>query len=310
MTIDEQITDLYVNKGWGSGRIAKVVNRHKTTVEQRIDKLKIKRDTSGRGVQTWFPTEEEIQMIRKYFCFDGLEVSQIAELLSKEEHLIRKYIKKYKLVKAIFSKIANVNFKPRHFQNNILSTAESYFLGYFTGDGHIHKTGNWIAIYSTDTEIVNKLYKWYGDGKVSIKETGYKPLSTLYIGDRRIHRTFKDYGFTNRKSYDFEYPFHLQLDFSSYLRGLWDSDGTINKNRCQIALTGGNLNFFFQLQSLIYELVPNVSLISIYTTPAGVHKLTCCGNSAKALLKFMYNTGHYLYLERKQKRAKEILQLG
>lgn len=184
MTIDEKITDLYVNHGFGTGRISKIVGLHKTSIEQRIRRLKIKRDTSTLGKQTWFPTQNEINLIKKFYCFDGLEVSEIGKILSQSEHLIRKYIKKYKLIKAVFRNIKKVEFQPRHFQSDVLSTAESY------------------------------------------------------------------------------------------------------KDRIQIALTGGNLNFFFQLQSLIYELVPEVTLISIYTQTSGVYKLSCTGNSAKNFIKF------------------------
>lgn len=119
---------------------------------------------------------------------------------------------------------------------NIDSDEKAYWLGYITADGTISKNNYKISLTSKDLEIIEKF-------KNSIKTT--HPISTVITNDKRTNKIYKRYiiqinsmefvshliniGITNKKSYICNFPNIKKKYIASYLRGLFDGDGSVTK---------------------------------------------------------------------------------
>ena len=123
------------------------------------------------------------------------------------------------------------------------------------------------------------------------------------------------FGLDNRKSYSIRFPKHIQMNFSSYLRGLFDADGHIsvfgdNKNKVQIGFTSGSKEF---LEDLVEQMKNHLQEITRHTISlckcrnSNTYQLKYSSKNALAVLKFMYSTKNNLYMQRKFDKYKLLI---
>ena len=122
--------------------------------------------------------------------------------------------------------------------NNIDSDEKAYWLGYITSDGTISKDNYRVSLTSKDLEIIEKF-------KRCINAT--QPISTVISYDEERKKTYTRYliqinskefvsyllkhGVTNEKSCECNFPTEIinKKLIPSYLRGLFDGDGSVSK---------------------------------------------------------------------------------
>jgi len=117
---------------------------------------------------------------------------------------------------------------------NIDSKEKAYWLGVIVSDGTIQKDGYKTSLASKDKDLIEKF-------KIAIKSE--HTISKIEQFDKRTKKTYKRYmiqisskefttniinlGVTNRKSYVCEFPNIEEKYYLSFLRGLFDGDGSL-----------------------------------------------------------------------------------
>lgn len=105
------------------------------------------------------------------------------------------------------------------------------------------------------------------------------------------------------------------MNFSSYLRGLFDADGHIsvfgdNQNKVQIGFTSGSKEF---LEDLIEEIKKHLPEITRHTISlckcrnSNTYQLKYSSKNALSVLQFIYSTRNNLYMKRKFDKYKLLV---
>lgn len=306
--ITKELASLYEG-GMSIKGIARNFNKDKCTISVRLKPYITKRVLKSDKRLSKIDKQE---IIKKYVV-EGKLILTISEELGFTVGTISNFIKRQNLKQPAYIKSEKISSNIRLFNTQSLSSAESYILGFFTGDGHLSKQ-NSIQFHNTDEDIILKLHKYLPDFNFSIKQTGFKPLFSLVKTDFFYVKKFKSFGIDNQKSYTVRFPKELQMEFSSYLRGLFDSDGHISKqstsNGIQIGFTSGSKEF---LEDIIYQISKHLPSISKHTVSKGVNKtatwyqLKYSGKNAKIILEFIYQYKSNLFMNRKYEKYKLLV---
>ena len=306
--ITKELADLY-ESGVGIKEIARRFNKNKCTISDRLKKHITKRILKSDKRLS----QDDKAAIRKKYVVEGKSIPSIAKDIGFASSTVLNFVKRNKLKAPSNICSDKISNNIRLFTTSSLSSAESYILGFFTGDGHLSKQ-NSIKFFSTDEDIIKKLYNYLPTFHLSTKSTGYKPLFCLVKTDFFYAKKFKSFGIDNRKSYTVRFPKELQMEFSSYLRGLFDSDGHISKqsasNGIQIGFTSGSKEF---LEDIIYQISKHLPSISKHTISKGVNKtatwyqLKYSGKNAKIILEFIYQYKSNLFMNRKYEKYKLLV---
>lgn len=189
-----------------------------------------------------------------------------------------------------FSKEAGVNHPLKYelnhsFFEKIDKPEKAYFLGLIATDGYISRTGyvsrltskkdkriNLVGINLSETDK-HILYSFQNYLKTRIKITinknskyidkknqkiyFSKPIYRFLIRSEKLANDLLSKGIILKKSLKLKFPSHGIIPenlFHHYIRGLFDGDGSLSKNkdnRYQISITGGSKTF---LNSLLFYL--------------------------------------------------------
>jgi len=197
----------------------------------------------------------------------------------------------------------------------------SYILGFWFADGSITRTHNGTLSEFRISQHISRLY---------LLEKINECLSSEYpIGDHTLtQKMLKAYSKTicedivklggkENKSLDVQFP-QIPIEFSgSFIRGLWDGDGTIsfnsNKrvNAWKATYTCGSEPFIYGLQDLIREINSRING-PIRFDPnrrSGVFRMHMSKYDTVRLACIMYATPSELFLEHKWENFMEACQL-
>lgn len=176
---------------------------------------------------------DELKIIEEYQ--NGLSQKDVRKKFGVCQPKLYKLLKKYnitprgkgKLKRA--KKLLNVDLD---YFDSIDSHEKAYWLGYLMGDGHITKYK--ICLTSKDKEsIVNFKKVLKSEHKISkVKSYDHRTdltytRSMIQINSKHLVEKVSKYGVTQLKSYEAEYPNIDKIYNSSFIRGLFDSDGSI-----------------------------------------------------------------------------------
>lgn len=138
------------------------------------------------------------------------------------------------------------SFENPDYFSKIDTPEKAYILGFFYGDGCMGKVGkNWrfsLGIQKRDTYILEQMCKLMGyDRPILYKDNKgvCQDTATLYIYDQYICKKLIRCGIFSRKSFTLKYPEFLSENLQSdFIRGLFDSDGHIQKNGYEWCIIG------------------------------------------------------------------------
>lgn len=304
--IDDHLVEQYTN-GTSIKQLSKLTKKSKNTISNKLKKYIITRQSKG---SKRLSDSDKIN-IRKLATVNGLSISEISKMINSSWITVSNYIKKNNIVAAQPKKVKQIPNRHKYFTSNILSHSESYILGYISGDGHVSNE-NGIQIFSTDEEIINKLKLFLYNFSLYSQATTHK---RLYILNSRLNRQlidkFHEYGLYNDKSYSIRYPKHIELEFDAYLRGLFDADGHISKqkyngsNGILVGITAGSKEFLQDIIEQIKFYLPNITRHTISVGKAKNstwYQLRYYSKNAKMFLEFMYKNKNGLFMKRKYDR--------
>jgi len=173
------------------------------------------------------------EIARSHFC----SYTKIRNVLISNNIKIRpKYI--FTRIQGNCKKIDEDYFK------SINSYDKAYWLGIILSDGTIDKKGYKISLTSKDLELIEKFRNAIGsEHKISKidridNRNGKNYISyIIQIGSKKFVRNIINIGITTKKSYDCEFPMIDIKYYNSFIRGLFDGDGTISiiRNKLRIA---------------------------------------------------------------------------
>ena len=145
------------------------------------------------------------------------------------------------------------------FFNKIDNEAKAYFLGFHVTDGNIHSKRNifTILIAQEDTHILEELcIRMKTKIQLLYTKNKYKNRQDIVRferGDKQICYDLKKMGYGPKKSFYTRYPDKkfLKSKFERhFLRGIFDGDGSINKNQGRIDIYSGSKIFLKDLYNV------------------------------------------------------------
>ena len=135
------------------------------------------------------------------------------------------------------------------------SPDKAYFLGFLAADGTIREDGVWtvrLKIHEKDKDILGKFKKCieannpikYDEGKnAKVKRS---PQYSLTLGDKSFVKSINKFSITSKKSFTILFPGPKLLPIehqSSFIRGVYDGDGTLGKRSGQASIVSASLRF-------------------------------------------------------------------
>ncbi|RNA70605.1 hypothetical protein EBO34_05460 [Alteribacter keqinensis] len=177
------------------------------------------------------------------------------------------------------------------------SPTMAYVLGFFAADGCISGQTQTVSFAQNEIEILEVILDELGSNHRIVKndETGVNILN--------IHsKIMKDdlmntHGMFPAKSNSIAFPFVPDEYLSHYMRGYFDGDGSINKQKCYVTFVGGSNKYMKTLEKLLIK--RNLKVL-IKIEGDGKHFRVIIGNkvSVSAFLKWIYKDKN-IYLEKK-----------
>lgn len=204
-------------------------------------------------MKSWnsFLTEsQDKEVIRLYQ--EGFNSRQLAQQFGfKTKKSILDILNKHHINKREPKKSVNYNVD---FFKQINTKEKAYTLGLMITDGYLYRINCGIAIQlcERDKEILYTIKSFLGESttiikinsspklkKINYKHKAQDQYRLVAYSPQIAESLIKGFGFSKNKTYNIEYP---QIDNSlkyHFLRGLWDGDGTICKDkrgylRCRI----------------------------------------------------------------------------
>lgn len=137
------------------------------------------------------------------------------------------------------------------------SHEKAYWLGIITSDGHVTKDGLKVSLISKDYVMIFNFKKAIGSEHKIMKENKFDKRTnktytsyTIQIGCKNFVENIVKLGVDYYKSYMCEFPNISEEYYSSYIRGLFDGDGSVcyfeNKTKISLIATENILNFIQQ----------------------------------------------------------------
>lgn len=190
---------------------------------------------------------------------------------------------------------------------NINSEHKAYFLGFLLSDGNISKTTNRICftINSQDSYILEEFKKSVGSSnqvrhyKVFDNRTNKYYNSTIFqISSAKIKKDLESLGINYNKTQGFNVDLNIPENlFNHFLRGVFDGDGHVSKNRARISLISTK-EFLNKIVSKFFN--SSYNLINVCKNKNVFKLLIQEGQTCLDFLKYLYSDAT-IYLHRKYK---------
>ena len=194
------------------------------------------------------------------------------------------------------------------FFKNIDNEEKAYFLGMLTADGHIGKDGVYLGLVDLDViEQFNKSLK----SNYPIKEyKGPKSKQILYqvrIYNMSMKKSLEKYGIIPNKTFNIFVPDLPKYLYEHYIRGVFDGDGYVTKNKAghfYFGISSSNKKFLEQLRNII----PIPGLVIYDCTGTSTYELrTTSKINAINIHNYMYKEAT-IYMKRKFNKWQEYLE--
>lgn len=230
---------------------------------------------------------------------EGKSFTEIKKLIGVGQTLARKILVlngiKIRSKSASRQKRKSHNLNIDYFKN-IDSKEKAYWLGVIVSDGTIQKDGYKTSITSKDKDLIEKFKK-------AIKSE--HAISKVEQFDKRTKKKYKRYmiqvsskeftsyiiswGITNKKSYNCNFPDIEEKYYFSFLRGLFDGDGSLTTcsiNSLRMSFTATKEMLIF-IQKFLEKF--NISAHPIYITSENMNvNRTHYFSDTKKILDLLY----------------------
>ena len=256
--------------------------------------------------------DHDLEFIKNnYMEMSNKELSQILNRTENAIHLqaSRMGLKKYPY------------FCDYHYFDNIDTEEKAYWLGFLSADGWINRnedTGSCavgIELQYADLNHLKKFNKSIAGNyqitdrwrvcSLSKDQTKKHHTCTIRIFSKNMYNSLINLGFSNNKSYDFQFPTIDKKLLRHYIRGYFDGDGclTVTNKFFAVQFITASESFINSLIALLEELDLHVShhnYINDFGTLMFNPRLTRNADKLK-FLDYIYKDSS-IYLDRKYKK--------
>ena len=292
------------NNGKNVSLISKEINFPLNTLIRWLEKDGLYKSKTIKQISN--NDKEQIIKLRN----QGLSIKNISNQLNLTEYIINKVVKEFcpnakaiKQVNRSNSDAVKYELNTNYF--NELNPESAYWLGFIFADGSLQKHRLTIRLASKDIEHLNKFKKclnFNGNIVEKTNNTNYKNNSSmayLEINSVELIRSLKKYLPIGKKSDSISIPNIDNELIPHFIRGYFDDDGFVVKNRRQIGFCG-NMEFINELknQFIKFGLVSEKDgWIRTYKNPI-YGELRYSKIKSKEIMDWMFKDAD-LYLERK-----------
>lgn len=229
--LDNQIYDLYVNKGLNTVQIASIIGCNNTTVGRHLQKHNVNVNSIGYQRKRKLTLDDEQHICDLYL--KDYTTTEIGKMYDVADKTIARVLNRNNV--ALRKSVRRSIIKNHDFFKDINTAEKAYFLGWMISDGAIieNKTREnrsktiSLEIHQKDIEILNK-FKVALDGKDDIvKLENNRPHCYIRFASETMANDLKLLGVVPRKSHISYLPDIESSLFPHLLRGIFDGDGTI-----------------------------------------------------------------------------------
>lgn len=191
------------------------------------------------------------------------------------------------------------------------SEEKAYWLGVIISDGTIQKNGYKTALASKDRDLIVKFKKALGAGnpitKISQFDKRTKKTYTRYliqINSKEFTSHLINLGITNKKSHICNFPKLEEKYYLSFLRGLFDGDGSLSvKNKENYRMSFTATKEIIKHIQIFLKKTHNIESHPIYRTSENMNVFrTHYFSDTKKILSLLYkNSNNNNRLNRKYK---------
>lgn len=235
---------------------------------------------------------------------DGKTLKEIGQIFGVSDETIRqKFIKNNVKIKSL--KIAKRKYSLNEdFFETIDSEEKAYFLGFMYSDGWISKNVMGIELSEQDLHILESFRKCLVTEKPLIfrkaRKESHQNQYTFKVSSDKIVNDLKKIGVVENKTHllKFNIDYFKNKDIiRHFIRGVFDGDGTINKNYVSVV---GNGDFLDGIKTYLLEKDIKFGLYNSDCASKNIKRLTLNNQSMiKPLYDFLYD-GATLFLPRKK----------
>lgn len=201
----------------------------------------------------------------------------------------------------------------KKFNENYFDTYSSnmfHLLGLFIADGSISED-NKFEICSKDKDIIEKVKKeLQSEHKISVRTVDGREYYRLGIKNKNLCDSLRRFNIVERKSYmEIDLPDIPEEYFGDFLRGIIDGDGMYGEyeKRIRITITVGHVNekFARQLIDKIFKLTG--VQFKLYRHKTCLSLTLNKKQDCKKMINYMYDDNCDIYLDRKHRKAINVL---
>lgn len=157
------------------------------------------------------------------------------------------------------------SFRQKAFDPNVFKNEDKdlvfYILGLIWSDGNLNKDLNKISLTLKDLDLIQTLYPHFSDinkRKIySYNKNGFES-HTIINTNKDFIKKLMEYGLIPCKSYDITFPNIPQSFFYSFIRGVFDGDGSVYiQNRYKnikylgVSIISANKMFLIPIQEIL-----------------------------------------------------------
>lgn len=210
----------------------------------------------------------------------------------------------------------------RHkYNENLFDTwteESAYALGWLATDGCVqYVPGERYGIRweLTDLDAIKTLLSIFSaTNGVYTRETGGKPLYSIYLRGQHIVRRVMDLGITPRKTHSLKYPPVPKELHRHFIRGVLDGDGSVlilNKSNGGKQLTmkicGASKEFLESIGKILSDELEVIT--KIYEEQPGFYVLRYGAKESFSILRYLYHDAT-VFLQRKFDRYQEAINIS
>jgi len=246
-------------------------------------------------------------ILEKYKEFKSAK--PIAKLLNCSEGTIRSRLRKHINIFNKSKSYCNKYNYNRNYFENIDTPQKAYILGFISADGCNSKTRLKVNIQERDIEIIEFIRNEIGVDLPIGRRIGYNNIqnqSLISIYSTKICNDLNNLGVTPRKSKTLKFPNIENKLMSDYLRGYFDGDGCIKKdkkgNGFSFSYISASEDFILKLEEILRNNC-NLNYRKIYTySKTGVKYLEYTKKQElKNIFNYLYNNSCF-HLSRKYEK--------
>jgi DNA-binding transcriptional regulator WhiA len=126
----------------------------------------------------------------------------------------------------------------------------AYILGFFVADGLVDKDNQLISIAQKEKEILEKIKIELGSDQ-PLRQNKNTGVYMLNLSSKIMKNDIINlHGIMPNKSLDVKFPYVPEVYLSHFIRGYFDGDGCIYKNKNFVNIVGGSLDFMESLMAI------------------------------------------------------------